>query len=100
LRSPPIRSGSDVVGAATIAPVGTYVRMRSASALRRTGSRQSPSTPACASQRAQSSAVSWSRSSTQSRRANGIGSSCVERRTSVAVDPFCVSKRPVISSSP
>src|SRR5256885_726039 len=38
-----MRSGSDVVGAATIPPVGAYTSSLSASALRATGSCQSPS---------------------------------------------------------
>jgi len=42
LRSPPISSGSDVVGAATLAPDGEKIRALSASALRATASRQGP----------------------------------------------------------
>jgi len=42
LRTPPITSGNDVVGAATIAPLGVNVSARNTSALRRSTARNSP----------------------------------------------------------
>jgi hypothetical protein len=43
LRTPPSFSGSDVVAAATMPPVGAYVRALSVSRERTTASRHSPS---------------------------------------------------------
>jgi hypothetical protein len=61
LRSPPICSGRDVVGAATMAPLGAYVIAFRASALRRTAGVCSPSYAHRAIHECQKSIVAFSR---------------------------------------
>jgi hypothetical protein len=60
LRDPPGCSGSEVVGAATIPPVGAWISAFSVSSDRRTSAAWEPPTRPCAAQRAQNAAVSSS----------------------------------------
>src|SRR6476620_8070442 len=89
---PPISSGSEVVGAATDAPVGAKIINFSASALRTTASRHGPSYVRADDQLFQNRSVETRRDSTALLAETTIGSPHVAASTTIARLPASMVK--------
>ena len=99
MRSPPICSGSEVVGAAAMAPDGAKTSSFKASALRTTASRHGPVYRSRAAQPRQNATVVSIRRSTSSRPGKTSGSPYDALATSVDREPGRDSNRPVMPTA-